>query len=187
MGVDSPHFRGTGIRSKALPPRLRQRVDEALNDPELLSTQFDIGMVTARMSQLNEQFDSGETGSAWRAVHHAHDQLQRLLAIAPLDVAAMQTALAQITRAITVGEQEAVLWRDIMDAQRHRAKLVETELKREERLEQNITAKQALTLVAVLKSLLFEVVTEQDKRHYIADRLERLLAKPSAAPPQADD
>lgn len=183
-GAEHPNFKG-GTSSVALPPRLAERVERHLADPELTATLRDIALASARLDELLDQFGTGEAADAWGAAAAAHRDITASAEDAtPEGRARLADALARLDAAITQAQHERGLWAEVFDVQAHRARLVQTELKREERLEQNVTARQALTLLGTVKALLFEFVADPEARAEIAVRLEKLVSKKDVVPRQ---
>lgn len=196
-GAEHPNYKAGGT-TMDLPPRIADRVAKHLSDPELTSTLRDISLTSARLDELLAQFETGEAGAAWTEAGRAEGALGAALAdldrqlAAPLaeqsledlqkslleTVAKAHQARQQLAAAVREGDHERALWSEVFDAQKHRAKLVETELKREERLEQTITAKQALLLIDRMKRVLLEVVTDPELRLYAARQLDALVNRP---------
>lgn len=91
-GIASPHFQ-SGVKSRALPPRMREDYEAHLIDPELLSLRREIAIHRAIAEDLKRRIPEGEASSAvtqqrWKALKAAlasgeHERIR--LAMAALD------------------------------------------------------------------------------------------------------
>lgn len=206
-GPDSPAWKGRG-HSRDLPTRLADRVEGAMRDPELTSMLHEIAVTTARIDELYGQFDTGEAGSAWRSAaaaaadaRLAGADVKKLVSEPVPDGDEVGKALERLTQsldkfdhAMAAGEHERSLWHEIFEVHKHRGRLVEVELKREERLEQNISARQAVTLLGVVKQVLLKylvpgTLVAADARVSAAREIAQLVnvpARPALAAPKEE-
>jgi hypothetical protein len=74
------------------------------------------------------------------------------------------------------------VWGELRAMIEQRRRLVETERRREETLQANMTARQAMAFVAALQVAVAEVVTEPEQRRRLAERFRMLLTRELAVP-----
>lgn len=134
-GIGSVHWRGRGY-SKDLPTRLFDRMQRALEDPELLSSRSEVALLDARLGEL-----------------------AATLPDEPADL-------------------DSATWQNLLGLIEQRRRLVETERRREEVLQLNMTAQQALAFVHALMAAVVECVTDRHERQALAQRFEHLLSRP---------
>jgi len=75
-GIASPHFK-TGRYSKAMPARLMERFNAALDDPDLLNLSSEIALVQARIEELVGRLDSAESGAVWHDLRETWKDFKR--------------------------------------------------------------------------------------------------------------
>lgn len=137
-----------GRYSKDLPARLVARYEAAEVDDDLLVQRAEIAVLEARLAELIEGLDRGETGRLWaelRAHQQAADEAQRAN-----DLPAMAEHLNAMRQLVQQGAAEADRWREVRSLIQDRRRLVESERKRLVDLQQMITTKQALILAGAL-------------------------------------
>jgi hypothetical protein len=170
-GLASPHFR-TGRWSKALPARLRERYQEAVDDPDLLVLSHEIGAVDARLAELFAKLDSSESGDAWREANDLY--LAARAAIRSGDANGLQAALDALGAVIRRGQGDYAAWDAIAEALDLRRRLVESERKRLVQLSQMITTEQAMVLMTAVVSLVKEHVEDRQALAAISEGIRRL-------------
>lgn len=158
-GLASPRL-SHGRYSKVLPARLSARYEEARQDAALLELRDEIGLVDSRLSDLISRVDTGESGAIWQTLKGAYTAL--LLARASSDTKKMGEALSQIGELITRGHADYAAWDEIAAALEQRRKLVESESRRLNQMQQMITASEAMALVSALLASVREHVKDRD-------------------------
>ena len=158
VGIASPSYK-TGRYSKHLPARLRESYETAAADPELLQMNHDIALLDTRLSELMAALDTSGVGQVWRTLGETWADLQR--ARASQDSAGLAVALHAIGELIDSGLADTDRWQELANLLERRRKLVETEMKRQQALQQMVTATEAMTLIAA--------VAESVRRH-VTDR-----------------
>src|SRR5688572_7711861 len=138
VGTACPHFR-TGRYSAYVPERLRERYEQAADDPELLSLRSEVALVDARLVDLLSRVDTGESGALWAELRRAY----RAFARARLAGDDEPAALAKVEHLIERAGQDHQAWAEIGTLIEQRRKLAESESKRLITLQQMITAEQA--------------------------------------------
>src|SRR6187399_1656871 len=66
-GVASPSFT-TGKYSKYLPTRMLDRYHEAAEDHELIALREDVALLDARIADMLQRVDTGESGEIWASL-----------------------------------------------------------------------------------------------------------------------
>jgi len=129
----APAYKGKG-RSKYLPTRLADAYQQALNDPDLVSLSSDIALMDVRLGEVLAKLDTGEAGAIW-------DDLQE---------ACREGSIDRIAGLVARGANEYRQWEDILPLIEQRRKLVESESKRTQVLNQNVPAEKNLLLMGVI-------------------------------------
>lgn len=157
-GMASPVFK-TGLHSKYMPKHLLDSYHEAFNDPELLNMRHDLALVEARLGELLQRVQSGESKTLWSDARKACDKLRE--AFANDNLGGVQVASEQLDRLIGEGLTDYAAWNEIHAIVEQRRKLVESEQKRLVAMNQMITAEQALMLMAAIQDIVSRHVTDR--------------------------
>lgn len=159
MGAASPQFR-TGRYSKYLPARLSGKYEQSKSDPNLLALKEEVSVVDARIAELLERIDTGESQSQWALLQGVHSQL--MMAVQARDTGKMAALIKRIGDLIDTGSKDASAWGDIFEAIEQRRKLVESERKRLVEMQQYVTAEQAMLLISALVDVVTRHVSDRD-------------------------
>lgn len=170
-GIAAPQFQ-TGRYSKYLPERLVASYQEALDDEELLNNRHEIAVWQARLQELLERVDTGESGKRWEEVQTAW-ALLRLAMDAGEDITANMRAVDQAIRA---GVADYAAWEDVAKATERRSRLVDREQRRMEALSQYLPVEQALAFMAAVMDVVRQHVSDRQVLSLIATDLDRLSA-----------
>jgi hypothetical protein len=146
----------TGKYSKFLPSRLAEQYHRARIHPELLSVREDLAVAEARLTDLLQRTDRGESGALWQALRTTMTKFQTALAAGEL--AAMQTHFAMLQQLVTQGNTDVALWREIQGLWETRCKLLLTEQKVVQSQQQMISAEQLMVYVGVMTDAIQRIV-----------------------------
>jgi hypothetical protein len=144
-GMASPTYKH-GRYSKDLLAGMAARVDEARGNPELLSVSDDIALVEARIAEVLRQLGTGESGAAWQALKRALSEFSAALARG--DMAGMNTHFEAMQALVKEGSGTARAWEELRRLEETRCKLVQTEMKTLQGLQQMLTIQQHLLQVS---------------------------------------
>ena len=141
------HGRASGLY-KNLPKRFRAAYMASLKDDDLLSMRADIAVSDARMAELADRLDTGESGSRWGQIS--------VLAASLLEEAAeddpkpdrFKSLALQLNQLCTAQTADDQSWRELKSTSQHRGKLVDTERQRLKDLHAYMTAEECLAIVA---------------------------------------
>jgi len=161
-----------GRYSKILPARLLDRYQTALDDPDLLAMNHEIGVIDARLHELIGRIDTGESGARWKMVRSAFNDYRE--ARGTKDEA---TAMMALHAAIEAGVGDEAAWREISGLIGQRQTLVESERRRMVDLQQVITAGEAVALAAQLLDVVRRNVTDRGTLAAIGREFGSLLAR----------
>jgi hypothetical protein len=184
-GAASPHFKH-GRYSRALPARLLERYQSALDDPDLLAMHHEIGVVDARLHELIGRIDTGESGARWKAIRRALQDYRDARG-----TMGEETSLGVLAEAIEAGVSDEAAWREISGLIGQRQALVESERRRLVQTRQMISVEEATaTFVAVLDAV-HRHIHDRDTLAAIGREFERIVrlperTAPSSAPVPAD-
>lgn len=170
-GVGHPIVHGR--RSKFLPRRLMELTEQALVDPELVSTREDIALFDALIVDRAKDLDELSQAELWREA----SKLYRIAAAGEptFEDAKTGEAFARMAEVLENGMGQAQRINDILVFTEQKRKLAETEMKRLSALGQFLTAHQANLLVAGLLNIIREVVHDTDQQRELGARLAGIL------------
>lgn len=135
-----------GRYSKDLPTRLAAAYHDAKHDPDLLNLADEIQLNYALMVDRLRKLQTGESGALWKSLRDRWDQLKT--AQRERDSAAVAEHLTEIGNLITRGNAQYSVLGELLDIIDRRRKLVESEGKRRQAMQQMISADRAMLLVA---------------------------------------
>lgn len=202
------NFRARSTFLTGLPKGLAKRIEHAAADPELTSLRTHIALVDDRIQQILAKLPTKESGQAWQALQEDHAELEAQYAalkraIPPeLDVPALKDALKRIDKCVELmfknfrrTRAEREIWSEALGHFEQRRRMAETEVKRENYLQANLTQRQTITLFAAITAIIKEELRELPvPMQRIGARLSTLIAnepgRPSIGPPPrgtADD
>jgi hypothetical protein len=154
-GRASPTYKH-GRYSKDLLTGLAARVDEARGNPELLSVSDDIALIEGRIAEVLQQLGTGESGAAWQDLQKTLAEFQ--VALARGDTAGMNTHFAAMQHLVRAGSGTARAWEELRRLEETRCKLVHTEMKTLQGLQQLMTIQQHLLLVSAQTEAVVQAV-----------------------------
>lgn len=175
VGIASPHFK-TGRHSKYLPANLRGSYEAALSDPELLSLREEVALVDARLADLLQKVDTGESRDAWKQAKKLLTKYTKALTSGYVDEDELTDYLRALHDTITNAVETHQSWNQIYSVLEQRRKLVESENKRLAEMQQFITAEKAMVLIANLTDIIKRHVTDRATLSAISNDLVRLTS-----------
>lgn len=163
-----------GRYSKYLPTPLGERFMATHDDPELLSLQADVTLVTERITSLLERVTSGESGAAWKLLGRQWKDFRRFRAAG--NVVKMQEALELLAEPLEQGIADHAAWEELGLQLDRRARLADQEQRRLEKLQATLTVDEALGLLGTVLDVLKRHVTDEAVLAAIGADLEQLVA-----------
>ena len=154
-GAALPQYK-SGRYSKSLPMQLAQRYEEARSNPRLLSLDDDIALTEARLAQLLEQVDTGESGARWQALREALEAFSAAMGVG--DMAGMAAHFAELRRLVEAGAAQVGVWREVYEVVETRQKLVPAQVKTLQTLQQMLTVQQHMLMVGALTDAVVRAV-----------------------------
>lgn len=154
-GFAHPNFK-TGRYSKDLLTEMAVRVEEARGNPELLSVSDDIALLEARIAEVLTQLGTGESGATWLALKRRMDEFQTALTRG--DMAGMHEHFQAMRTLVREGSGTALAWQELRRLEEVRCKLVQTEMKTLQGLQQMMTIQQHLLLVSAQTDAVVQAV-----------------------------
>lgn len=175
-GISHPRYRN-GLYSKVMPKGLKRKFDRALSDPELLSLEGDIGLLTVRISELIEQLEQAEAPPWGQAVESLNDLS---VALRSKDEAKVQEAFAAHSRIVREGADAGRVydgtWRELREIVQDKTRTVRAEWSRITDLQGVLTAGQAWVFISAVLEAVKSNVADRGVLQRIQDSLNRLLA-----------
>lgn len=171
-GPDHPQWKGgvsRGWARKHLPVRLLERFDSVVNDPELTSVRELIAVAGTRLTELFDKIDERESKEAWESLGFVLGEIEKALDSEDYDAAAKMVAVG--FQHYKSAKYERGVWSEIFQTMERSRKLVDTERRREEMLQANLTAQQAIALFNQLFQLIADEIKEADLRARLGTRI----------------
>jgi hypothetical protein len=172
MGPGSGRF-VHGRYSTFLPSHLAAHYEAAAHDPQLLELRRDISLVDARIADLLQRVDTGESGAIWRQTQAVMWRFTREQTKGNLD--AMPSAVAQVQRLITQGAADHAAWREVGELIEQRRKLCDSENKRLMQAHESLTSEQAMTFLAQVVAAIQRHVPDKAVLSAIAQDMQALV------------
>ena len=156
-GPASVHYRH-GRYSKELPPRLLERFEASVADPNQLALDREIALLDALISDVVARLDTGESGNLWASVRTHWRELRA--AIDSRDAKQMAAVLNVIEGLIERGQGEQATRSELGELLDRRARLAATEARRIQMAQQSLSASEAMMLVTTLAAAVRETVRD---------------------------
>ena len=169
-GIALPQFKD-GRYSKYLPNRLIERYKAGISDDQLLVLADEIALIDSRLADLLSRVDTGENGQLWANLLKAWEGFKE--ASATVDRLKYQL---QIDILFDAARDDYLAWGEIHSLIDQRRRMVESERKRLTEIQQMITAKEAMTLIAAIQGIILENVTDKDTIRAISAAVNGLVA-----------
>jgi hypothetical protein len=133
-----------------LPSRLAGSYQANLADPEMLSSQREIALIDARVNDLLQRVDSGESGKMWKELHkHVQGFIE---AQALKDQEKQVDSLQRIIRTVKKGSGDYLAWSEVTQLINQRQRLVKAEREHLQQMQTYISGEQAMRIVQALVS-----------------------------------
>jgi hypothetical protein len=149
-----------GRYSSYMPDGLKDMVEEALADPNILELTAHVAILDARVRQLVSQANDGAGSKAWMKVRDKAKDAKDAL-----DQEDYTAALSSIRGVIGLCQSaiaQAMLWQDILDVMDEHRKLTESEIKRRKEGALMLTAEQAMLMIHRIQEELVSIVRDED-------------------------
>jgi hypothetical protein len=170
--VASPTFKH-GRHSKDLPTRLAARYEQGRKDPYLLELRSDVALVEARIVDLLNRVDTGESGESWDAAHRAFEKLMRALADHLTEKE--QQAASALGNALSHGQEDYAAWHEVGTEIDRKRRLSRSESKRLVEARLMMPLERALVLVSALTHAVRRHVTDRETLVVIHDEFSKLI------------
>lgn len=169
-GIASPQTEH-GRYSRHLPTRIAARYEQAASDGELLNLRHDIALVEARLIDVLDRVDSGESGRLWSELYASWEAFKRARALGKTDE--MAEALHAHEQLLARGVSDYAAWHEVGALLDQKRKLAESERKRLVEMQQTITTEQALLFVSAVMDSVRRNVDDRNALAAISRDLER--------------
>ena len=176
VGEASPHFKD-GSTSKYIPAHMREHWDVARFDPEPLSVRKNLDVIQARIYQLQERIGTNfnECAEYWK---QAKDGLREMRqARQAEDKDAQAEAFNKVQQALDAANPDYLAFDKLGEQIDLHRKLAESEQKRLDKSEQNITLDRAMMTLAALVEIIRTEVTDKQTMSRITIKYNQLIDK----------
>lgn len=172
-GIASPHYK-TGKYSRYLPARMTARYEEAVSDPALLELRGDIALTDARLADLLQRVDSGESGALWSRLMQA--RLDLLAYRRAGDTVKIAEALNTLLDLVGQGHADYRAWAEVGAVVEQRRRLVESERKRLVEMQQTLTVEKAMLLIGAIGGIIKAHVQDRHVLSAISNDIQALVS-----------
>jgi hypothetical protein len=179
MGPASPHF-VTGRYSRFMPARLLANYEASTHDPLLLNLREEIRLVDARLTDLLQRVDSGESGQLWERLGRVFARFREARAKREMDAA--KAAMLDLETLLEEGHTDHLAWREIGVHLELRRKLVESETRRVLTSQQVLNQTEAMIYMAAVTQVITQNVTDKTVLAAIIRELQRIILHQSKLP-----
>jgi len=150
-----------------LPQDLKNRYFAAKSDPELLSARNEVELMTARIGQVLERLETGESGQAWQQVIEAEIVLRQALRSNSPESLMMGLRTAHSMLRDATKKTDTYVWRELEGLLHSRTKLADVESSRLIAQKQFLTVEQLVSIAADLQREMYTVITDMQMRRQI--------------------
>lgn len=160
-------------RAEALPTRIRPAYLEALSDTELFNMRPDLAVIEARIADVLTRVDFGEAGKIWQQAQTTFISFQD--AVARDDTNTMRIHLQTLGKLLARGAADYAAWGEIIGLIEQRRRVVETEMKRLEKMRQYLTTEEVHRLVDQIAELAKRTIQDPKVLNVFTIELAKLL------------
>lgn len=157
---------------KYTPKHLLQKMVEAWQDPNKLSLEAEIDVLTARASELMERIEERQSATAWRQVEDARILLRDVLG-GSQPANQLNTVLQILNRATKNSDYSA--WMEFMSVLRERKSYVESERRRALEMGEMLSIEELMGTIAWIQQAVFRIVTDYESRQAISQELRSFI------------
>jgi hypothetical protein len=154
---------------------MAEKYHTALRDPELLSLKDEIASIDARLAELWQRVDSGESGELWEAVDKEWQALKHAQALN--DVPKMHASFDKLDLLFQRQRTDTAAHREIAEKIEQRRKLVETEHKRLMTSQQVLNQTEAMVYMGAITDIITRNVTDKKALSQIVVELQQVMMK----------
>ncbi|HEY4669727.1 MAG TPA: hypothetical protein VIH05_08130 [Tepidiformaceae bacterium] len=157
VGSANPSFKH-GKYSRYMPARLAAKYLESARDPELLANRQEIAVLDARLAELLGRVDTGESSRLFSQAREAFTGFRNALDRSDKETMQIHLQTLDATLGRAVGDYAA--WDDIRQSLETRRKLVETEMRRLEKMQHFHTAEELQSLLTAIAHIAKRVISD---------------------------
>jgi len=163
-----------GKYSKYAPKAIAARIDEYMQDPELLNLSEDVAVANARIEMLLNELSDGGSVEAWETLSKLYAALVE--AIKQGQAAQIANLLNQIGNVIQSAQADNRAWGRIQSAQEHKVKIVGAEHKRRVDMQALLDRSELILII----DRIYDVFTYSLRQYVQDDRLFRRITSDTA-------
>lgn len=174
--VNNPDIQKEIFRYRnSIPPNLLAKFLDAMSDPNKLSLESELAVVTARVDELLQRVDQRQSRHAWSQVIAARDVISGGMRSGdPAEFTkSVTTALSMINKAVS--DSDYKVWDELFNAITYRKSLAESERRRQVEERQAVTVDEMVILMGQVQSIIISMIKDDGLRLEIAQRLMLLV------------
>ncbi len=172
-GIAHPNYQGKGY-SRYMPDPIAPAFQRALNDPDLLALNVDIATVEALIDDVMHRVTNGDPVALFKQMRNLWGSLWA--ATAREDSSGIRRIRGQFTNLLEEGAAQAAAVDTLLDLTEQKRKLVDTEGKRREKMQEYVRAEEVAVAYRALGLAVKKHEDDPVKLAAIADEFERLVA-----------
>lgn len=146
----------------------------AYNNPDILSCQEDLAIITVRLRALLSKINLKESQGWRKRLYKAWSEFRKHYAAG--NAAKFAQALEELGRTIESGHKEDELWREIFDTIQVRTSVANREVEYRKNMKESMTIEQMAILLTNVTNAVNEEVTDSRVKSRIAERLRGIYA-----------
>lgn len=183
VGAANPAFKH-GKYSRYMPERLAAKYIESARDPELLANRQEIAVLDARLAELLGRVDTGASSRLFGKAREAFIGFRNALDRSDKETMQIHLQTLDATLGHAVGDYAA--WDDIRQSLETRRKLVETEMRRLEKMQHLHTAEELQSLLSAIAHIAKRVIRDPKVLNEFTLSVLELGQRDSGRPTPAD-
>lgn len=176
-GPANPNYRH-GVYAKVVPTKLLKAYQDGLDDPDLLSGKDEVAVLRARLTQVIERTETGESDATWDRLAAAKYEFELNVSQPdPTAQAKAQKALSDIMSLIDTGHSQRLAWADVERLTALLDKLKMSERKRLMEMKAFVTITEAIAMLQTMTWTLKEIVPKEVEDQGAQQRILEGMAK----------
>lgn len=162
-----------------IPNNVQDTFAMALADPDRLSQNAELALVTARIDDLLLALDSNNSIKDLTALVNANSQMKKAWAMG--DTVRLQEAMYDVDQIIEGIEKDDSSWKEVIRLIEVRRKLVDNERKYMVQLGQLVPLQDVIHIMQEIANVIVRYVTDDDAKRQILTQMEMLLLPSKAS------
>ena len=169
------HSFTNGRYSKALPQRLETRLKDAQADPATLTPNRELGLVTARLSELLEKLTESDNEQKWKDAADSFATYRSEVEAGTADSDAAREHATALLHYFQSGQDEWSTWRSIYEVMHLKSKLADSLTRRMSAMNQVYSSAEVSALLTSILHTIDSLVDDPQTRTKILGSIHRTI------------